>query len=1083
MASEPKNTYGFFNHFVMSPAQKETAQRYGLVIDYKGNGHFDVSSKSGGSALKEIIAPFAEISEGGSASLYRRDLKAFLNFLRQPIAQSVHKDKRITGHAVTRFMTTGHVEIQKYLDEGLASAASLECHEKGERKMKESDIWRYEPEFWNPDMNSEKVSSIPGTSYDPDKGFVFELDDDFINGRFLQKPNRRELAGIIKRTLQEIKGDEISDKSVFLNASEIKSFYKEIETVPGIDNLIKRARIEEKAQAKLESIRQNARELKSDARFQIAVHGKDQSLTDALKFDNLIQASSSLTPIVASQTMFDTWRHSHRTEHWMKLSDPAQDVHEEMQVFNMVLQDIRNSQDVDVEHLQAIIHNFRPLVAFASDLIQSMQEGADHRKIVKAMPEGRREIFKTELSALSEAFRQASVNGVEAGDLDGDYEELLTGVGNVLGQNGSLAKQQLSGYVDMMVGFWKGVGESAFDSPWVAGALVGFVGYAWYTKYGVDPALAQQATEMVFGGVDGGAWGNDFTTGGNFSVPQDFLDSFSQNSTQIIDEARNRTDIDDCLIDANCHYNYLVPQFVIDTLDESVGQYLKFRHYVGSDIIASNAQTVVELLPSSVEVVYDALDIPVNENTVFRDVVANVTHQGGLFVIDANMFQDGSHASMLAYGVTRAGKHGFSAFKGMGGLAAEFLNPAYRIGQAALSPFKRATANIGYMSGWMGEERFSSIHQSARPEFETRMIETAMTKIRGIADKIVPAGGLPQISITEGNQKGFDLSISIGRYGLKRETITLTDATITDLQDKLNKFALVLKYSAGDIGIESEPYTEFVLGKLENMENALKAYKASDADDRLQILKKALNGDLQHVIGAELKFNGRDQLYRTLFNDPEENSRGFLKKLFTEKASVKDDRRYHVLARHASKKEGRLIRREYRADMRKRAGNVENRFQKPERLASLQSLKFAWGQVGKYASKVKYTGVQALNYAWGGIIFAAREGIQEPFNQIPNKGKLALVFGAACLGGMVADVAGLNNMLVDTFSAAGASVSGITATGIIAGLMNIPQDLGLHTAAISVSALAVGVPWYYAVQKGLKPALQGVSEKLSLSSP
>ncbi|MFP4313446.1 MAG: hypothetical protein ACLFR0_03870, partial [Alphaproteobacteria bacterium] len=120
-----------------------------------------------------------------------------------------------------------------------------------------------------------------------------------------------------------------------------------------------------------------------------------------------------------------------------------------------------------------------------------------------------------------------------------------------------------------------------------------------------------------------------------------------------------------------------------------------------------------------------------------------------------------------------------------------------------------------------------------------------------------------------------------------------------------------------------------------------------------------------------------------------------------------------------------------------------------------------------------------LNHAWGGIVFAAREGIQEPFNQIPNKGKLALAFGAACLGGMAADVAGINTALTNSFSAAGAALSGITATGVIAGLMNVPQDLALHTAAISVSALAVGVPWYYSVQKGVKPAAHGIREMLN----
>lgn len=1068
---QPKSTYGFFNHFVISDEQKDTAARYGLSVKKLKGGDFEIASANGRGALQELLPVSHQLADDQDfITLKRKEMRKFLDFLRQPIAETLDKETRMTGHAISRFITTGHVEVHQFLDEGLASAASLECHLKGENKMKENDIWKNEPEFWNPDLNDQKVSSIPGTSYDPERGFVLSLNAAMSNRMAQLKPAQKKLRDMTKGALELVSGQKIeNDQSeIALSAKQTQNFYKTVSRIPNIERVIKAARVEEKSAVKLKEVLKNADDLKTDARFQIAKATKQTRQTDAVKFDNLLRATSALKPIAGSDVIFDVWRDSFSTEHAMKLSDPVNNVFEEYEVFASVLNEMRDAGEITPEHMQATVHHFRKLMAFTADLLESMEEGADHKKVVKKHDAENRQGFKSGVSEVSAVFNAVSVNGVQAGELDGDYDELLSAVGNVLGQNGSMAKQQLMGYIDMMKGFWQGVGESAFDSPVVATMLVGFVGYAWYTKYGVDPQLTQLAADQMFDGLD-------FL---NPDISSGVRDSLADAGQNVIDNAISTGQIDDCEAAVDCHYNYVVPPFMVDLIDDSVGQYLKFRHYVGSDIIASNANTAVNILPSAFEATYEAADIQINHDVVFRDYAEWITEQGGLFVVDANMFQDGSHASMLAYGITRASKNGFGAFQGMGGLAAEFFNPARRIIKSAVNPFARMGLSVGAATGMIGPERAAKMYRSTKPDFQNRLIESAMSSVSGASSRLYLDQEGTITATKQPEELGESMRLNIGWYGLKREKIELSDSKINDLEQRLNEFALVLKYSADDIGIESEPYTEFVQSALSRIENALKDYKQSGRCDRMQTLKKSLNGDLQHVIGAELKFNGRDELYRLFFDEPEQKKRGFLKRLFTETAEVKDNRRLNVLARFASKKEGRMMRTEWREDMRQDRCDAQNKYKKPERLASLQSLKYAWGEVGKYANKAKYSAAVALNHVWGGIVFTAREGIETPFCETPMKKRVATVFAAACLGGLAMDVAGVGNAVSDTFSAAAAMVSGITATGLIAGAINIPQDLALHTAAIGVSALAVGIPWYLTVNKGLKPISQGVRETL-----
>lgn len=1111
-----ESSYGFFNHFRILPSYKKIMARYGLAVERQPEGDFKVTSGAGGEALSKLTAK--EVDSDGSIRMDLRELKGFMGFLHQPVSTSLAKDKRKLGHNITRFMTTGLLEIPEYVDEGLESAASLKCHEKGERKMKETDIWNNEPEFWHSDQSPQTVSSIPGTSYDPERGFVFQVHESVRTPAENLGSSQKQVASFFWETINAASNNRYADKDVsevVLSTSELKAFYHILEEHSDLGAICKAAQIEEKAAARLEKIKSDSESLSADPRFQIALATKNYTLSPAQKMDSLAYGASALTPFITSKTNYDVWRHSHYIEKAIELSNPTEAIAEEYAVLGAVLEKFKDAQNNGQEpshaDLQALSNNFRPLFAFAEDLSGCLNAGAENKKVLKHIDPSELDRFKSQMETVSGAFKQASVNGVTTNNLDGNYEEILVSIGNALGQNGNMGKQQLVGYYEMMKGFWQGVGHSAFDSPAVFGLVVGLVGYAYYIKYGIDPQITQQIADtgmtQVFGSSN--MWGDAVSSGvdggGLVDVPKAEFEAERIAGQQIIDSAISSGEVDDCILSVDCHYNYLLPKPMLDLMGESANAYLSFRHYVGSDIIASNANTVVNMVPATMEGIHNFVGLPVEYNLEFRNTAQAFTERGGLMFVDANMFQDASHASMVGYGISRVAKNGMGAFKQMGGLSAEFINPFRRIllaGSDTLTkyPLRLSSAALSGVSalGMPGvtaashylnakaQNKIKAIE--SRKTQDVNLIQTAMQSVGGAAGSIVlepensakPSGNTQNIVAT-------DIKLNIGWYGLGRKTVSIDDQNIDHLESAINEFALNLYYSSNHIGIESERYLEFLKERVENIETVLQEYKAKKGADQKanQNLRRVLNGDLQHVMGAELKYNGCDKIYSSLF--PDANShveelkkkpfyKRFLRKLFTESPLVLDERRRNVLARHAAKKEGRFKRVEFREEFGRKARHEKNRYADLQEKGVVPSLKKAWGAVAAGYNTGKYRLAQGMSYIWDGVVFTAREGIQEPFCQMPMKKRFAGAAAILTTGALSAEMAGIDHSLVEAFSSAGGATLGTLSTLLIGGGLNIPQDLALHTAAVGFSAACVGVPYYFAVQRGIKPASAALRE-------
>jgi hypothetical protein len=167
---------------------------------------------------------------------------------------------------------------------------------------------------------------------------------------------------------------------------------------------------------------------------------------------------------------------------------------------------------------------------------------------------------------------------------------------------------------------------------------------------------------------------------------------------------------------------------------------------------------------------------------------------------------------------------------------------------------------------------------------------------------------------------------------------------------------------------------------------------------------------------------------------------------------------------------------EFREEYGEKARGEKNRYADLQEKGAIPSLKKAWGAVAAGYNSGKYRLAQGLSHVWGAVVFTAREGIHEPFCQMPMKKRLVGAAALVATGALSAEMAGFDNGLVQAFSSAGAATIGTISTLLIGGGLNIPQDLALHTAAVGVSAAAVGVPYYFAIQRGAKPASAAIRE-------
>lgn len=1126
------NYYGLQTHFRVDEDLRDMVNRYDLYVEnvasYSqefGAGRFRVASRHGPQALEKLIGSFAEVDEDGFVELDRKTLKSFLRFLRQPILQTLGEQNRRLGHNVTRFLTTGHVEIPLWVNKTLEDATSLECHLKGQRNMEEIGLWKKKAELWKePEkpgiwrkrseewtQEDEKriVASVPGTGYNPEQGFTFDVAENLRSGGGFKNPNQQALQEAVWEAVNEATNGRYLNRNtnkIALDANELRRFYRHAITAD-IPQIIARAEIEERAEADLTEILETTENLANNPRFQIAQATYTNSLTAEDRLSNAaLTASSFLTPIMSQQTTRDVRRKSQIIEHWLGLSDPIGNISKESAVLGIVLEKLDEAGIKSDAAAQAVATKYRKLYNFAHDLAVSSEEATDHKKLEKYRKTPQTEAFIESMRKQATALQSASVTGIGIADLNGSYAELLDAVGNALDQNGNVIAHQAKGTWDMMVGFWQGVGESAEDNAYVAAGLTGLIGYAYMMRYGFD------TQGPIAPPTNAPTWGDSAAV--STIISQDYITAFADQAR----EARAAVpDYDPCLekMDFSCHLDPFLPRIITDGINAVAGKdlnewYPALRHYIGIDLIAGATKSLQATHPQMVaaglqnfEDAVQTMNVNLNwdinpDHTTYMAVSEPTADFLGGISIDANTLQDGSHTSMIWFGAQSGAVFGFAAYSGMAGLSAEFLNPLYRMGSGTGNFAVRGAAKATQLAAVYGvsqihhestvrlHEKASQTHDWADPKHHEKFILAAIDSTDGLNELVVNE---KTGAITSATSEIFDpinIPIGVGWYGLKKEQITINRNNISDVRKALNRLALNLEYSADDIDIESEAFIAELQRRLSSIEKAIQEYAIENNAINHCALKAKLQESLSMVMGTEFKWTGESEIYRSIFPEPEpghdttnKSAPARFRRFFTEPESVKDERRLHVVKRLASMREGRILNAERRQEKAEQSCNAKNPLQPSPEITwngTQQNIKYGLAGLNTVLHKAHSRTFQGANWLKDKFIITARLGVQEPFNQAKHKGKWVVGGLSASFGGLVADVLGYSNPVVDTLSGAGAVVTTTVTSGIIVVGANTPQDLALHSVIIAGGVSLSAVFLHYGGKKVIKPALQGLAE-------
>ena len=97
--------------------------------------------------------------------------------------------------------------------------------------------------------------------------------------------------------------------------------------------------------------------LSNDKRFQDALNWQSENISSKDKLKNILNATTILTPILQSDAVFAAWRHSFFTEHWLDLTNPVEDIPQQLQSLQMTIRKMMLTGQTSDADVQALVNN------------------------------------------------------------------------------------------------------------------------------------------------------------------------------------------------------------------------------------------------------------------------------------------------------------------------------------------------------------------------------------------------------------------------------------------------------------------------------------------------------------------------------------------------------------------------------------------------------------------------------------------------------------------------------------------------------------------------------------------------------
>ncbi|MCK6417647.1 MAG: hypothetical protein L6Q57_01755 [Alphaproteobacteria bacterium] len=363
----PKTRLGLRGHYAIADHCKMIAAARGWGLVCRGADRYSLEP----APKYQALCPNHIAHENGVFTA--KNIQTFLEFTHQPIRRALERvapvsksredqgahaarlqERRVMIHRLLRLMTTGRVIIPPDYYKSL-EGESAECHAATERKARDRETWANAPEFG---ATKTRVSSIPATLVDSERGFIFDLSRSMLHDSFAHAALREKFWFLVQaatgkkfaeRTEQLVLSGQVLE-NLCLHASRE---WREI--VP----LLEQAEKSEIIQHHMQNIR---------------VQQQTQNSDMGINLKAVLQTTTALTPLLNSPQTKAIWSYYYRSQ---RNAPVMRQILREHEAFSAIAKAHLDGAERDLSP-QGILQEFSPLMSFYAELAAIMDRPDFH---------------------------------------------------------------------------------------------------------------------------------------------------------------------------------------------------------------------------------------------------------------------------------------------------------------------------------------------------------------------------------------------------------------------------------------------------------------------------------------------------------------------------------------------------------------------------------------------------------------------------------------------------------------------------------------------------------------------------------
>ena len=1043
----------------------------------------------------------------------KQKLKSWWNN-REEIKAKSHNE-RLLLNSLLRFASTGSVVVPEYVHEDL-QVDSAACHAGPEQNMRTDNMWdsSHEIDFderakrHDPAVTKKPLEPaiIPGSSFDPLHGFLFEIDKAALDNGNLRSA-QRELKSWLTKNIQEINGQSLDHDSGFiaLKPDEIDQLAQRVHS--GVEDktlslLLSRVDTEERIDKAIKRIEATLSDFKNSELLQGIVRESADKRTADQKIRDTLRATSSMSRIIGSDFMKESWAYHRNSQ---KDLPSMGMVLKDLQVLEGVYNHFLENGATDLQR-EAIAQDkeFYALLGFSEKMAESLEEGFKEF----ASKQGEYAVNAEGYSRLKQSFRNASTAGIFISEehLRKEHNDVLDTLQVSLGQGGGHAERFGGELVHNTIDFF----EDLYKQPFESVQNFAFFSAMVYLTYQTYALKAQMGMAEEAATIDIATIGNGLDAGvipGLEGLPDVGEMDSSLLTLNTEDLAFKDMTLEQCKSAEYmvCHTHQIL--FGLIEYKDQLSGYVGDTSKVFMDIV--NGFTA---LPAKVA------GLPVDDAPASIEAASKVSEAvTEAFTTSNNVQSFGLHGPMFASFATMGFMHGLKAFPRIGEFYKSSSDAARVLGR------ERPGAIIGLVGGLVADHSGAIASLLDTPGTGVAATFAATTlgyyafKRKGeakeaVINKIEAAMGASiKPYITEGIEPAIDseeiykLFFGEGHevksavidlepnkvlnvLGLSSQSgagskITLDQSNIAKIIVQINKLSLNVAMSGESLGVDHGTYQNFLEAKTARIVEALKLHQKGGLEEKE--LAAIFKNDWRDVLAAEVHLTGRSDIFQAAY-DTLPSKREFVRLNRAGAAKRGSCKRLQNTFDNAASVEARKV------ELGHFKRYINQRMACDSR-GALDNLKYQSALLGAQVGtglKVAFdrTKQHLLNPAWEGAVNTVMRPSYGLLQDMPAK--KALFWGAAATGvtlGVIDNTGVTGNATLDAITQNESindlsylwyGVAGGLATGLAATVVNIVEDKAIVHGAVGGSFLVGASAGHYGVKHGVKPVFGYAKERL-----